>query len=758
MGAGRPLALCWFGIAWVLALLACGQGENNEARVWELPLGQTIHDGAFFPAEPVLDLRHGVDATKPPAAAPLLLGEGWWSTEDWGVWAVGPRSTVTASLLSGGLRFLYLDCRPSGAHKAEPQTISIEVNQTACSKIELRSGWGEYWIAIPDGLLQAGANLISFDYGHFASASNRGSESRELAVAMRRLGLFFHKPGSEFEAAWASPIRGAETGSIELVRSGAVVVPLRLPQGRNTLRLQARADLDSSGPESLSFVMSYLDSDGVVTELFAATGVGQSDLLVDDGSAGFELGDQGLCWLVFDVRFVNQKTRLILEQPRLQTRTTGGRRRVEPIPGQHPDIVVMIPDAARPDHMGCYGYRRPTTPNIDRLAGKSLVFSNAFAQASYTTCSVPTMITGLSFSRHGVIHHHQRLADEATTLAEYLKRLDYATFAVTANPYHSVNRGSDQGYSEFVETWRRFGASQEEGLDPHNLTNLAIERLQRGFDGKPFYMLLHYVPPHAPYTPPARFDVFGDPSYGGPINGERETNLALRRGELIPDASDMARLVSLYDGNLLRVDDAIGRLLDELRARPRWSDTVVLVASDHGEAFFEHGYQGHERTVYDEMIRVPFILRLPEDSAPAGIDPARQASLADIVPTLLSLVGGRPEPTVTGVDLLARPASVMQGEDRWLISRTGGERPTYGVRTGRWKAVLNEVRVRELYDLDSDPGEQNNLAAQNTLFVVGLSQLLHQALAEPGEVKAGAAGPELSPDEREALHALGYLY
>ena len=164
----------------------------------------------------------------------------------------------------------------------------------------------------------------------------------------------------------------------------------------------------------------------------------------------------------------------------------------------------------------------------------------------------------------------------------------------------------------------------------------------------PLFMMLHYVPPHEPYSPAPRFDLFGAADYRGTANGELQTLRAIDSGELLPTRDDLEEIVSLYDGNLRMADEAVELVLRTLQRRDRWTRTAVLVVSDHGEAFHEHGRMGHNSTVYEEMLRVPFILRLPAGERPSRVDTEMLVSLEDIVPTLLGLAGVRPASELSG--------------------------------------------------------------------------------------------------------------
>ena len=421
-------------------------------------------------------------------------------------------------------------------------------------------------------------------------------------------------------------------------------------------------------------------------------------------------------------------------------------------PGQRPDIVLITLDAARPNHFSCYGYERPTTPNIDRMSDESLVFKNVFALVPNTKRSVPTMITGLSYLDHQVIRDDSVLPDEATTLAEYLRDAGYATACFSANPNNSRATGGDQGYDEFFEMWTE--VPRTVSRTPEYLTQRALEWLA-GFDEtKPLHLQLHFVPPHAPYEPAPEFDVFTDPTYDGWCDGTprtlRQIDKAFRR---VKDA-DLAQITALYDGNLRAADDSVAQVLEALRSRERWQDTVVLVTSDHGEALYEHRRMLHNNTVYDEMLRVPFILRLPGGHLPDGVDLDRYATLADLTPTLLAAASIEPPATLEGADLLQ---PVAETDQRNVIASTAHEFPLRALRTQRWKLVLTASGQAQLYDLASDPGEHQNVAFENLPTLVGLGQLLTRRLAIPPSLAGARSTSEVSLADQEMLKALGYV-
>jgi arylsulfatase A-like enzyme len=364
------------------------------------------------------------------------------------------------------------------------------------------------------------------------------------------------------------------------------------------------------------------------------------------------------------------------------------------------------------------------------------------------------MITGLSFLDHGVVSDQEGLNDAATTLAEYLGNAGYTTVCFSANPNNSRSRGFDQGYDEFFQMWR--SRNRREPANPHRVSHRALEWLAEQDGTTPVHLQLHYLPPHSPYRPAPAFNLFTDPAYGGNFTGNLGSLRGINTNRLKPNETDIAHIASLYDGNLRMVDDAVAEVLRALQERARWRDTVVLVTSDHGDALYEHGKMGHNSTLYDEMLKVPFILRLPAGSAVEGVDTGRLVSLADITPTLVAVAGIRPADDLDGIDLVGEPHGERSATGRYLVLRDAHHPPTLGLRSLAWKVMLTPSGFGALYDLRNDPAERDDLVLDRPGVLVGLTQHLTQRASRPPLVPPSPLRPEVDETDREMLRALGY--
>ena len=395
-------------------------------------------------------------------------------------------------------------------------------------------------------------------------------------------------------------------------------------------------------------------------------------------------------------------------------------------------VVVVTWDTTRADRVGAYGYDGDTTPNLDRLAAESVVFEHAVSQVPTTLPSHSTMFTGLYPQDHGVRYNLvYKLDDEAETLAEILHREGFATAGFPAAEVLGRNFGLSQGFEHWDELdvkdedVRRLrmlaGGTRRAG----DAVDAAIKWLQ-GRDGEKVFLWVHFYDPHTPYKAPF------------PYSSQSPTKP--------------------YDAEIAYTDAQFGRLLDALQADPAWDETLLVVAGDHGEGLQFHRETWHSYLVYESTQHVPFFVRAP------GFAPRRVAppvELADLTPTVLDLVGAPALQDIRGVSLRGAMQGAPQA-DRFLYFETNAGALNYGwqelrgVRFRNWKLI--DSSQPELFDLDADPGEENNLAAAEPERVERFrAELLRVAEPIREEHTASKTDQQLTPEQEAAFLALGYV-
>jgi arylsulfatase A-like enzyme len=443
-------------------------------------------------------------------------------------------------------------------------------------------------------------------------------------------------------------------------------------------------------------------------------------------------------------------------------------------------IVLVSIDTLRADHLGCYGYDRPTTPNIDHLATEGVLFEQCVNTGGGTLPVHMSMLTSLAPAVHGIFPGNGRaLAEDHTTLAEALQDAGYATAAFVDGGYLSGNFGFTQGFDQYFDrNYKGVLGKIESYFDDGGLEELlprALAWLSR-HRNRPYFLFLHTYDTHSavsrlPYeSPPPFLDRFVDPSYSGSFDGCREGrcaselllwhNQARRQGDLGPNElftpEEMEYMIALYDGAIAYVDYQIGLLLEALDDFGVAQRTLVVLTSDHGEEFLEHGLLLHDQN-YEEVARVPLILRFP-DRDHAGNQVANLVSTLDILPTLLDAVRAPSLPQAMGLSLLPLVSSPSAGRfERPVHIASGREK----LRTRNWSMLAESSRPAELYSLADDPTEKVNLIAEYPNVAAKLYEQLLQIRSSEILVRerfgfTDHEEAELAPDELEKLRALGY--
>jgi arylsulfatase A-like enzyme len=407
---------------------------------------------------------------------------------------------------------------------------------------------------------------------------------------------------------------------------------------------------------------------------------------------------------------------------------------------QEPLNVVLIGvDTLRPDHLGCYGYPRSTSPNVDRLADQGVRFENVVSQAPWTLPSFATVLTSLYPTQHGAgivgsgtSHFGTSMRTSFPPLAMTLLKAGYTTGAIINGPALSPEYGVDRGF-EFYD-----GVKDWQARPADRVTLDALKWIDEQRD-KPFFLFVHYFDPHVPYEPPPPYDEIFDPGYRGRVGlgFDRDTYAQARQELSRTDdpraAADWNHLRALYDGEIAFTDAAVGDLIAGLEERGLRKNTLIVFLSDHGEEFFDHGGFEHGHTLYNELLRVPLVFSLP-GVVPGGACVGTQVRLLDVMPTILDLAGVEPESRLEGVSL----RSLMHGRKVQAAARTTIASPyvayseaiLYGtekksVSSHQWKLICDTATGKStLYNLECDPGEVNDLSASEPATARALEEVL----------------------------------
>ena len=419
-----------------------------------------------------------------------------------------------------------------------------------------------------------------------------------------------------------------------------------------------------------------------------------------------------------------------------------------------PRVILVVVDTLRADALSCYGSLNPT-PHIDALASDGVVYDVARAPSPWTLPSMASLFTGVPPQVHGVDTAHSALPDRWITLAERLDEAGYRTCAIGRNRF-LVDRGFDQGFQRydffprpraelplakvFPFIHKRYAARH---ASTEQLVDRAIGRLdvERDLDS---FLWLHLFDPHQPYTPPTEYLARAPDT--GRVEGTFDRLDEVRDGTFVPTQAEVERIRALYLAEVRYVDDQVGRIVDHLKVRGLYDETLIVLTSDHGEELWEHGGYEHGHTLYEELLRVPLVVKTP------GTPPRREAgavSLEDIAPIVLQACGITSEGTAA--------------HDRHHATANLYGPPLESVHFGQHKLIHSlDGGGHELYDLGADPGETRDLAAERPEEVFHARGLLaeHAARAATTGDRLEAPPPtrlDLDEGARDQLRELGYI-
>jgi arylsulfatase A-like enzyme len=418
-------------------------------------------------------------------------------------------------------------------------------------------------------------------------------------------------------------------------------------------------------------------------------------------------------------------------------------------PARRPNILFILVDTLRRDHLTPYGYSRDTSPEIARqIATPGTVVEDAYSQAPWTLPSVVSLMTGREPGEIlGADLATYGIPDGLTPLAERLAKLGYTTGGFIANPVLHAGAGFERGFATFyappadVEWIRRHADS----LNEHALPWL------RAHQDRPFFAYVHYVDPHDPYDNPEVVNGKSAflPGYEGPVTGSWVHDVYSGYSTLPDPARDLLQIQALYDSEVHYVDGRIGQLLAALSPEAL-ANTLIVFTADHGEEHADHGGWKHGQTLYEEQVHVPLLLRW-DGHIPAGRRLPGTVRLLDLLPTLMAAAGGPGDPTWEGIDLLPallgkgplperpaftqslagmplRAAAVLRRQKLILYNPLEPFHPKNILEEHLWKVDLARLKPVELYDLARDPKEKENLWASRPELAQRLAPVIHRRL------------------------------
>jgi len=462
-----------------------------------------------------------------------------------------------------------------------------------------------------------------------------------------------------------------------------------------------------------------------------------------------------------------------------------------------PNVLLISIDTLRADHLTCYGYKRPTSPNIDQLGREGVVYEKAYSTAVWTPPAHASLLTGLYPSSHGAVGEN-RLRRDIPTLAQVLLGCGYKTFGFINNSQVGELVGLEKGHQVYQEIWKgqpstslvqrginfllRKGAGIMGVSDhgAHRTNQLAFRSFLDSRDN-PFYMFLHYIEPHNPLDPPSAFKA----RYWKDISLQ---NIDLKKvglvannpliyfvDEMTLNSNEIEALKALYDAEINYLDQKIGELTDFLKREGIYDETMIILTADHGEHFGEHNLYSHVSSLYEPIIHIPLIIKYPGRSD-NGKWMSSLVQLVDVFPTVIDVLGldQQLSEKVQGVSLggtkeIFHEFIIAEWEGRipsFIMKRVGNpdssevvrrfKDPMVMIRQGDHKFIKSESGKEELYDIGRDKDERFNKIGEEKIIAAELKKKLlkWQAMNQKIEHEKQSSVDELT---KKNLESLGYL-
>jgi arylsulfatase A-like enzyme len=698
-----------------------------------------------------------------------LFRSGWHEVspgdEDGQRWSRRRASSIDVPVVAPAPLTLSLRVTPvhqllRKADDADPQRLRVLWNGEMLADQELAAAGELLELPVPHERQHTGLNQLELlpSYWLTPRAHRLSWDKRTIGVRLDELALRSEAP----QVRPVAPLVRRQ-GEAIVQRAGSVVTfALKLP---HAARLAGRLESLGAAPPPARIRIALMDDAGG-ERLLLDRALGDGSAAIDEDLSNLEgrFVSLNLAFSLTAADAGGPPPELLWQELRIEGTRPERPPSADRIARGPYNVILLLPDSLRRDHVDLEG--DGLSPNARRLAARGVSFENMRSNSSWTRPSVASMFTSLGPISHGIHGLEDKLDPALAYLPQLLKQHGYYTFAilnspVVSTPFH-FGRGYDMVYTYYeLRGERRSAPEFGPASEVDYIWSEFVETQLAKAGERPFFLFLHEIDPHSPYEPPEPFAARHDSGLRGSFN---LSGFAAQDPHYF-DPGELEYLRGLYRGEVAYMDAWLGRLLDVLDSSGLGERTLVVLISDHGEEFYEHEGIGHGKTVFEEQLRVPFILSLP-GVLPEGRRAAVEAQTIDLAPTLLDLLGAEIPAAMQGRSLLPWLEAAAPGAPERPIVAHAMNRKQESLQLGRWKLVrANPVHPDRgapeysLFDLEVDPGEITDLWQRHPVVGSALRQQLELEIARQAAAtgRSAALEPEpIAPEMIEALKALGY--
>jgi len=669
---------------------------------------------------------------------------GWYPPEKNIRWAQGNQSILSFNATHIHDLTLEIKCRSIESEAPKKQKVKIFLNSKPVKTIKPDSFFDVYQISLPQKFLIIGSNTLTFKckLAGRPSAFSDKDDTRLLSMAFEYF-KFFH---SKKELSGPSqPLSQNKSGEIIHFPQSAFTFYLK-PSGKEELKASisrlpknTTAHIRISSDEGTHKTIDFKKTDTKTTGLqnFSHPYLKLSFYMeAKRKHRGFPKD-----FVVWSKINILEPEKQVKPKPKLT-------ELYQKLSSKKFDIVYIVLDAFHAKHSSLYGYHRDTTPFLKKIGEKGVVFQHFYANTPYTLASSGTFFTSRYPHEHGLIEKDTKLNSLLSTIPEILQEHSISSFLLTGHPWFSEDWGLSRGFTNiYFKKYNKKVITFTSSLKTLYSENKSEQQK---------FIYIHAHPPHAPYVPPKEFQIFPKPEYIS-FNPTPQNFRKIENGEIKVTDDLLDYIESMYDANVLYADSLAQDIYHFFKENNLLDHTILIFASDHGEACkMQHGKLGHNTTLFQEMVYIPFIMVFPEKLGLYPIDPQVPSSVVDASPTILELFGITNDYGFRGKSLLPFIFSPSYNSDHVFLENFSGKRQQKGIIEHQYKFISTKYS-KMLFDIKNDYTEKDNLFLEMPTASGYFRQLI-RSYSSPYMLKSEKIDLEkIDEKTKEQLRSLGYI-